>query len=337
MNYLIISVLVFLSGMFSGLTIGMFSLGLSTLIRRIRLGDKQAEKVYSVRKKGNLLLCTLLLGNVAVNSSMAIFLGTIAPGVIAGLVATGLIVLFGEILPQAVFTRFALKLGAKTIWLTRFFIIILFPFSWPIARLLDMILGKELPVIWNKREIKEIIKYHQDSPESSIDEVEERITLGALSFSDQVVKNILTPKQVVYGLLGNRIIDKTLYLEIRKQGFTRIPVFKDENSSQIGILLAKDLLGVLDTKNKTVWELCRKRVLIKTKENETLDQLLNRFIKNKMHLAFVYDENNRYMGIVSLEDVLEEIINMEIVDELDKTVDMRELPKQKGIKSKSRI
>lgn len=330
MNYLIVIILVFLSGMFSGLTIGMFSLGLSTLQRRIRLGDKQAEKVYSVRKKGNLLLCTLLLGNVAVNSSLAIFLGTIAPGVIAGLIATGLIVLFGEILPQAVFTRFALKLGAKTIWLTRFFIIILFPVSWPIAWLLDKLLGKELPVIWDKREIKEIIKYHEDSPKSSIDKDEERISIGALSFSDQIIRNILTPKSVVYWLSGNTVIDRALLIEIKKKGFTRIPVFKDGDEDQMGILLVKDLLGLINRDKKTVWELCRKKGIIKTKENETLDRLLNRFIAKKMHLAFVYDENDNYTGIVTLEDVLEEIIRMEIVDELDKTDDMRKLAKVKN-------
>ena len=330
MNYLIVSALILLSGMFSGLTIGMFSLGLSTLHRRIRLGDKQAEKVYSVRKKGNLLLCTLLLGNVAVNSSMAIFLGTIAPGVIAGLMATGLIVLFGEILPQAVFTRFALTLGAKTIWLTRFFMVILFPFSWPIAWFLNKILGKELPVIWDKREIKEIIKYHEDSLESTIDKDEERITLGALSFSDQIVKNILTPKSIVYWLNGDKIIDQSLVLEIKKKGFTRIPVFKDKNGDQVGILLAKDLLGIIDYGKKSVWELCRKRGLIKTKEDETLDRLLNRFITIKMHLAFVYDGMSKFIGIITLEDIIEEIIRAEIGDELDKTAEMRKLLKQKN-------
>jgi metal transporter CNNM len=327
MNYVIVFVLVILSGMFSGLTIGMFSLGLSTLQRRIRLGDKQAEKVYSVRKNGNFLLCTLLLGNVAVNSSMAVFLGTIAPGVIAGLIATGLIVLFGEIFPQAVFTRFALKLGAKTIWITRFFMFILYPFSRPIAWILDRMLGRELPAIWDKREIKEIIKYHEDSPLSSIDKDEERITLGALSFSDQVVKNIFTPKAVVYWLPGHRIIDGSLITELKAKGFTRIPVFNHEKKDQAGILLAKDLLGADFHEKKTVWELSRKNNVIKIREEETLDRVLNLFITKKIHLAFVYDRSDAFVGIVTLEDILEEIIRAEIMDELDITDDMRKLVK----------
>ena len=119
LNYLIVAFLVLLSGAFSGLTLGFFSLNLTSLERKMKLGDKRAKKVYPIRKNGNLLLCTLLLGNVAVNSTMAIFLGTIASGVIAGIVSTALIVIFGEIIPQAVFSRFALTLGANTVWLVR--------------------------------------------------------------------------------------------------------------------------------------------------------------------------------------------------------------------------
>ena len=112
-HYLIVIGLVILSGLFSGLTLGMFSLGLTDLHTKMKLGDKRAKRIYPVRKNGNLLLCTLLLGNVAVNSTMAVFLGEISSGVFAMLVSTGLIVVFGEIIPQATFTRFALPICAN--------------------------------------------------------------------------------------------------------------------------------------------------------------------------------------------------------------------------------
>ena len=329
MDYVIVIVLVLLSGTFSGLTLGMFSLNLSALERKIRLGDERARRVYSVRKKGNLLLCTLLLGNVAVNSAIAIFLGSIASGVIAGFVATGLIVIFGEIVPQAFFSRFALSLGARTVWLVNVFMVLLYPVAKPIALGLDKILGKELPTVWDKREIKEIIKYHEDSPHSEIDRDEERITLGALSFSDQIVKNIMTPGDVVFHLKSNHIVDNTLLFQIKSKGFTRIPVFHKDKPSEIRILLAKDLLTVNETDKKTVWELCRKRNILKANENEKLDRLLNQFINSKMHLAFVFDDKKKFSGIVTLEDVIEEILRTEIVDEADKIDDMRKLVKSK--------
>ena len=73
MNYLIVAILILLSGFFSGLTLGFISLNLSSLERKIKLGNTQAAKVYPIRKRGNLLLCTILVGNVALNSTAAIF------------------------------------------------------------------------------------------------------------------------------------------------------------------------------------------------------------------------------------------------------------------------
>ena len=78
MDFIIVALLVLLSGCFSGLTLGFFSLNLTSLERKMKLGDKRAKRIYPIRKNGNLLLCTLLFGNVAVNSAMAIFLSNIA-------------------------------------------------------------------------------------------------------------------------------------------------------------------------------------------------------------------------------------------------------------------
>ncbi|MDH3353340.1 MAG: DUF21 domain-containing protein, partial [Nanoarchaeota archaeon] len=187
---LILILLILLSGLFSGLTLGLLGLDKTELERKVKLGDRRAKRVYSVRKKGNLLLCTLLLGNVAVNSTIAIFLGGIATGVLAGIMSTALIVIFGEILPQAFISRYALEVGANTVWLVRIFIVILYPICWPISKTLDKMLGEEMSTIWSHRELKEIIKDHRKSKDSTLDSDEERILLGALSFSDKLVKDI---------------------------------------------------------------------------------------------------------------------------------------------------
>ena len=149
MNYIIVVALIALSGTFSGLTLGLMSLDKGDLERKIALGSKQAKKVYSVRKRGNLLLCTLLLGNVGVNASIAIILNSIASGVMAGFIATGAIVIFGEIIPQAAFSRYALAVGAKTAWLVKIFIFILYPICWPLAWMLDKILGEEITTVYS--------------------------------------------------------------------------------------------------------------------------------------------------------------------------------------------
>ncbi|MBU2025221.1 DUF21 domain-containing protein, partial [Patescibacteria group bacterium] len=193
MLYLTILVLICLSGLFSGLTLGFLGLDASELKRKADLGDQRAKKIYSVRKNGNLLLCTLLIGNVAVNSAISIVLSDITSGVLAGVLATFLIVVFGEIFPQATFYRYAMKIGHYTVWLVKFFIFIFYPVCWPLSKILDKILGQEIPKVWSRAELREIIKYHEDSSLSDINSDEERIMLGALSYSQKKVAHVMTP------------------------------------------------------------------------------------------------------------------------------------------------
>ena len=325
MNYAIIALLLSLSAVFSGLTLGLFSLNVSELKRKIRLGDSKAQKVYKVRKNGNLLLCTLLIGNVAVNSAMAIYLGSIATGLVAGIISTGLILVFGEIFPQAIFSRNALKIGAKTAWFVQMMIYIFSPVCYPLSRILDFMLGKELPTIWTKSELGEIIKEHEDSPDSNIDEDEERIILGALSFSEKKAFDIMTPRTVSYSIEAGRVIDERLLEEIREKGFSRIPVFEKTQENIIGILYVKKLIGFCGGTKASVGDVCEKRGVIFTDVDTRLDSLLNVFIKNRSHMALVYDDYGMFNGIVTLEDIVEEILKVEIVDEQDKIEDMQKL------------
>ncbi len=332
MDYIIIIFLILLSGLFSGLTLGLLSLDKSELERKISLGDKKAEKVYSVRKRGNLLLCTLLLGNVAVNSALSIFLGSITSGFLAGLMATGLIVIFGEIIPQAAFSRYALSVGAKTVWLVKFFIFILFPVCWPIAWVLDKALGEEMATIYSKRELIKIIEEHENLKESDVDADEERIVKGALTFSDKTANQIMTPRTVIYALDANSILDKDLLKEIKEKGFSRIPVYQKDIDNIVGILYAHSLIEV--NRGSKVEKICKKGNLLIVAPDIKLDQLFNRFIKSHIHIALIKNKYGVLDGIVTLEDVIEEIIKLEIVDESDKVVDLqkRALKRAKAMK-----
>ncbi|MCK5211744.1 DUF21 domain-containing protein, partial [Candidatus Parcubacteria bacterium] len=180
MDIVIILILVGFSALFSGLTLGFFSLSKDDLERKTKLGDARAKKIYRVRKNGNLLLCTLLIGNVAINSALSIFLGSITSGFLAGITATGLIVIFGEIIPQATFSRYAFELGVRVVWIVRIFIFVLYPICWPLAWLLDKILGDEMPSVYSRKELIKIIEEHEQSGDSKLDEDEEKIIKGAL-------------------------------------------------------------------------------------------------------------------------------------------------------------
>ncbi|MBU1179384.1 hemolysin family protein [Patescibacteria group bacterium] len=332
MNYLIVAVLILFSALFSGLTLGLMGLDSYELKRKKSLGDKDAARLYPIRKKGNLLLCTLLIGNVGVNSSLAVFLGSITSGIVAGFTATALIVLLGEITPQAIFSRFSLKLGGKLWWLVRFFMILLFPICWPIAKALDRLLGEEMATIYSKKELMKIVEEHEDSAQSDVKEEEERIIRGALTFADKKVSNIMTPRTEIFALPYSQKIDAELLATIIKSGYSRIPVYKTKLDNIVGILYVKKLIGEKN-QNKKVFQACEKKVLF-VDESKGLAQVFDSFLETRNHLFVVTDEFGAVSGVITIEDVLEEIIGSEIVDETDKYEDLRKHAKQRMKKRK---
>lgn len=328
MTYIIIFCLVSLSALFSGLTLGFFSLNKDDIERKAEIGDERAKKIYSVRENGNLLLCTLLIGNVAVNATLSIFLNSVSSGVMAGIISTALIVIFGEIIPQATFSRYALDLGAKVVWLVKIFVLVLYPICWPLSVLLDKILGDEVPTIYSKTELIKLIEDHEVSQESSLDRDEQKIIKGALSFSRKKVEDVMTPESEVFSLPATQKIDnKTLKL-IFSAGHSRIPIYEEEKDDIIGLLYTKDLIILNHKKVTTTGELARRDVIFVDNE-KPLDELLNAFQSKRHHLFVVISKYGSVLGIVTIEDVLEEIIGEEIVDEFDQHEDLREVAKKK--------
>lgn len=317
MEYLISLVLVLLSGLFSGLTLGLLSLDAQSLSRRAKHGDKDAAVIYPIRARGNLLLTTLLLGNVAVNTTLSIFLGSIASGLVAGVTATALIVVFGEIIPQAVISRYAIWFGARTIWFTKTVMVLCLPISWPMAKLLDYFLGSELPTTYSKMELMDIISEHEDSEHSAIDADEERILHGALQFSHMSVREVMTPASQVVSFDENQKLTDEFFTQVNESGFSRLPIYSGEVSNIIGILYVKDLIvedeniSIIDTE-----EALDKKILT-VKGNSFLDVVLSKMLKTRQHIAIVRNSSNKFIGVISLEDIIEEIIQQEIEDEDD--------------------
>lgn len=326
-TYLYILFLLSCSAMFSGLSLGIFSLNKDDLKRKADLGDVRARKIYELRENGNLLLCTLLFGNVMVNSALSIFLGSITSGVVAGIVATLLIVVFGEIVPQAVFSRFAMDFVSRLTWLVKILIFIFYPLSRPISWALDKALGEEIPMTYSKREIMKIVEEHHESEDSDIDIDEKNIIKGALSFSSKTVYDILTPRTEVFGLPFDRELNEETIKKISEIGHSRIPVYNKDLDSIVGILYVKDIL-FRGFEGKRVGDMARKNVIF-VDFNKPLDDLLNAFKNTRSHMFVVLDKHGVVSGIVTIEDVLEEIIGAEIVDEFDKFDDLQKLAKKR--------
>ncbi len=324
-NYIILIILLFLSALFSGLTLGIMGLNLSELKRKVNLGDKNAIKVLSVRKNGSLLLCSLLLANTAINSAISVFMTSIASGIVAGTVSTISIVLIGEIAPQAIFSRHALRFGAKMTWFMKVVMFVMYPFAKPVAMLIDKVFGKEPLTTWDKKEIAEIIKTHEGE---SIDADENRIIMGALSFSDKTAKSVMTPRTVIFGLERNQIVDADLLKQIREEGYSRIPIYTDVKDHVVGILYAKKLIGSEYVGYK-IDDLCNKENILSYRDDAKLDMILSSLIKTRSHMSFIFDEYGTLKGIVTMEDIVEEILKTEIMDESDDIADLQISAKEK--------
>ncbi len=301
--------------MFSGLTLGYFSLDPNTLRRKARLGDRAAKAVYPIRQKGNLLLTTLLLGNVAVNTTLSVYIGSIASGVIAGIVATASIFLLGEIIPQAAFARHALWFGSTFAPVTKVLMLVMLPITYPIAYLLDRMLGDEIPTVFSKRELMHLVSELEDSEHSDLDADEERIIHGALQFSHTSVREVMTPKDKVVCFEEHQRMTDDFIATLGESAYSRYPIYSGNKDNIIGILFARDLLGEELNTALHDTEVAFERSFLKVRPDEKLDVVLARMLKRYQHLGIVMTKNDQFLGVISLEDIIEEIIQLEIEDE----------------------
>ncbi|XP_009641716.2 metal transporter CNNM4 [Egretta garzetta] len=247
LQVILIAGLLMLSGMFSGLNLGLMALDPMELRIVQNCGtDKEkryARKIEPIRRKGNYLLCSLLLGNVLVNTTLTILLDDLIGSGIGAIVASTIgIVIFGEIVPQALCSRHGLAVGANTIVVTKFFMLVTFPLSYPISKLLDCILGQEIGTVYNREKLVEMLKVTE--PYNDLVREELNMIQGALELRTKTVEDVMTPLQNCFMINSDAILDFNTMSEIMESGYTRIPVYEDERSNIMDILYIKDLAFV---------------------------------------------------------------------------------------------
>ncbi len=172
------------SAMFSGLNLAFFSISRLRLEVEVSKENEDAIKVLELRKDSNFLLTTILWGNVGINVLLTLLSNSVLAGMTAFLFSTVLITLLGEIVPQAYFSRHALKAASLLSPLLRTYQIILFPVSKPTALLLDSWLGEEGIPFFRERDFKELLKVHSEASQSDIGKTEGRGALNFLAIDD---------------------------------------------------------------------------------------------------------------------------------------------------------
>eukprot|EP01137_Pigoraptor_chileana_P014664 Opistho-2@69580 len=332
-----------LSGLFSGLNLGLMGLDTTGLKVIMETGTPEergyAKAILPVRQKGNYLLCTLLLGNVLVNNTLAVLLESITSGVIAVLGSTAAIVVLGEIIPQSACSRKPLAVGAKTIWITKMFMLLTFPMAWPISKGLDYFLGEEIGTVYQRAQLKQLLKI--TAKDIDLDNKEVAMVSGALEFSLKKVGEVMTKLENVFMIELSTKLDYKSMSRIVNSGHSRVPVFDKDRANIVGILYLRDLT-FLDPNDGTPLKAIVKmknRPVHKVFDDTRLDKMLDEFKKGKSHISIVQRVNDdgpgdpfyENVGIVTLEDVLEELLQAEILDETDVQEEVLKSPRSSHV------
>ena len=319
---LILAVLLIFSGLISGSEVALFSLSKSQLKK-----EDKSSYIQIIQKSltnPNKLLATILVANSFINIAIVILFTQIGnvifknitssfwQFIIEVVVATFLILLFGEILPKIYASRNNLIFSKFVIYPLVLLDFILTPISLPMQKLSNFIKNK---LSFKKQNINlNQISSALDltSPDETTKQ-EQKILKGILSFGNTETKEVMRPRLDIHAYSNLLNYDEVLKNTV-ENNFSRIPVYKDDLDDIIGILYVKDLLPFLDKKDFDWLSILRKPLFIP--ENKKLDDLMQEFQEKKIHLAIVVDEFGGTSGVISLEDVIEEIVG-DISDEFD--------------------
>jgi metal transporter CNNM len=373
-----VAFLTLFAGMMSGLTVGYLSVDKLTMELREKTGT-QMEKEYSkiilpVLSNHHWLLCTLLLMNSFAMEALPVFLDRVFSRLTAVIISVTLLLIFGEVIPQALCTGpRQIQIAAMAAPMTRFLMIISWPISYWLGKCLDIILGEQGRTRYQNQDLKALVEMHtyeaikkiseeeeknpyiskEDIPKPSntmgLSTVEANLMISALEIREKKVIEIMISFDKVYSIKHEEPLNRKKVLEILDKGFSRIPVFRnDDKTDLIGILRIKQLISIDFNQNRSLKELgIRLKSPLVIPPQMTLIELLREFRKGKSHMAFITEQvellqnklglnrnnsvqfNLRYnetfldakkikvLGIVTLEDVIEQIFNLEIMDEED--------------------
>lgn len=309
--------LILLSALCSGLNVAVMSLDLADLRRKAKLGNRHAKRILPLRKNIHLLLGSILFTNVAAVSATSLVLGERLNGFVAGLLSTLLVVVFGEVMPQALFAKNPLLWTSRLAPLLYFMKYLTYILSKPLQLLLDRLFPHQLSALQSRHELGLLITEHRANKASELDDDEIEIIRGALSLSEKRVRDIMTDVRHTFWLTPTTVLDGAKIDEIKERGFSRIPIFNEGLTKCYGILLMKDLVDIdFDDNRYTVDDMgVHPTQLIGSMT--ALDTMFRKFIAAKTHLIPI-EKDDKIIGIITIEDLIEEIIGHEIEDETDR-------------------
>ncbi|SDP08457.1 hemolysin family protein [Desulforhopalus singaporensis] len=236
------------------------------------------------------------------------------------------ILIFSEILPKTVGVTFAFKLAPAISYPLRTMIIVLKPIVW-LCRVITRILPQRQEETISAEEVRTLATMSRQSGDLAVEE--EQVISNIIELKSKIVRQVMTPRTVTFSMNEHYTVEKAMEMLTQLSSHSRIPIYNREPNSVTGIILRKDILQAA-AEDKHKHTLSRfKRPAHFVPETAPLNQILIDFFERRQHLFIVVDEYGTMTGIISMEDVIEEIVGREIIDESDEQKDMRELARSK--------
>jgi gliding motility-associated protein GldE len=331
LNGIILILLLISSALISGSEIAFFSLN-QTDINELSNNGKEENPVVTLLEKPRKLLATILITNNFINILIVLLFASLAETLFSDfnltlnlyfisvpirflleiILITFLILLFGEVLPKVYASRNALLFAKKMSKFLQAVNILLTPFSMPLIAVTKWI-EQKLGGKARNFSVETLSQALELTSQSATNKEEQKILQGIVNFGNTETVQIMKPRIDIFALSDEETYEEVLH-KILTNGYSRNPVYKENIDNIIGILYAKDLLPHLNKKSFKWQTLLREPFFVP--ENKKLDDLLSDFRAKKNHLAIVVDEYGGTSGLVTLEDVIEEIVG-DINDEFD--------------------
>ena len=316
--------MLFCSALVSGAEVALFSLSQKDIDDTLQHHPSKGKIISELLEKPKKLLATLLVANNFINIGVVILFSYVGHDIFSGITSpvlkfiievilvTFLILLFGEILPKVYASRNNIKFAKLIAYPVAGLDKLLSPISLPMRKVtiyLHNKLGKQ-KTNFSVDQLSQALEL-TDTDETSTEE--QKILEGIVTFGNTDTKQVMSPRMDIFALEIDESF-KTIYSKIVEKGYSRIPVYRDNIDHIEGVLFVKDLLQHID-KEEFDWKtLIREPFFVP--ENKKIDNLLKDFQSMKSHLAIVVDEYGGTSGLVSLEDIIEEIVG-DISDEFD--------------------
>ncbi len=317
-------VLLTCSALISGAEVAFFGLSQSDVNDIDERKTTRGNIIVKLLERPKKLLATILVANNAINIGVVLLFSIIGDTLFADIelewvrfllevvVATFLILMFGEILPKVYANRNRLAFAHFMAYPLRVLDFLFAPLSLPM-RSGTLFLHNKLGKQKSNLSVDHLSQALEMTSEGDTTKEEQKILQGIVSFGNTDTKQVMRPRIDIFALSEDMKFLEVLE-EIKKNGYSRIPVFSEHMDNVLGVLYVKDLLPYIERKTLNWMDLIREPYFVP--ENKKLDDLLLEFQEKKNHLAIVVDEYGGTSGIVTLEDIIEEIVG-DISDEFD--------------------